>query len=167
MTVMKPDYFGKTRSIQWLVILRSITLSARRQLNSFQWRHNGRDGVSNNQPHHWLLSHLFRRRSKKTSKLRITGLCAGNSPGPVNSPHKWPITRKMFPFNDVIMYWLCKGRISFFSMQQGFIYLRHLWQINSIFAQSNSAFRGLTFVIKLGTPIAFAHQQFSVSFIAI
>ena len=23
--------------------------------------------------------------------------------GPVNSPHKWPITRKMFPFNDVIM----------------------------------------------------------------
>ena len=22
---------------------------------------------------------------------------------PVNSPHKWPVTRKMFPFNDVIM----------------------------------------------------------------
>ena len=25
----------------------------------------------------------------------------GNSP--VNSPHKWPVTRKMFPFDDVIM----------------------------------------------------------------
>ena len=25
--------------------------------------------------------------------------------GPVNSPHKWPVTRKMFPFHDVIMYW--------------------------------------------------------------
>ena len=24
--------------------------------------------------------------------------------GPVNSPHKWPVTRKMFPFDDVIMY---------------------------------------------------------------
>ena len=24
---------------------------------------------------------------------------------PVNSPHKWPVTRKMFPFDDVIMYW--------------------------------------------------------------
>ena len=28
----------------------------------------------------------------------------------VNSPHKWPVTRKMFPFDDVIMeaaaYWL-------------------------------------------------------------
>ena len=25
--------------------------------------------------------------------------------GPVNSPHKWPVTRKMFPFDDVIMGW--------------------------------------------------------------
>ena len=46
-----------------------------------QWRHNGLDGVSNHQPHHCLLSRLFGRRSKKSSKLRVTGLCAGNSPG--------------------------------------------------------------------------------------
>ena len=25
--------------------------------------------------------------------------------GPVNSPHKWPVTRKMLPFDDVIMLW--------------------------------------------------------------
>ena len=25
--------------------------------------------------------------------------------GPVNSPHKWPVTRKMFPYDDVIMQW--------------------------------------------------------------
>ena len=25
--------------------------------------------------------------------------------GPVNSPHKWPVTCKMFPFDDVIMIW--------------------------------------------------------------
>ena len=24
--------------------------------------------------------------------------------GPVNSPHKWPVTRKMFPFDDAIVY---------------------------------------------------------------
>ena len=24
--------------------------------------------------------------------------------GPVNSPHKWPVTRKMSPFDDVIMF---------------------------------------------------------------
>ena len=45
-----------------------------------QWRHNERNGVSNHQPHDCLPSRLFRRRSKKTSKVRITGLCAGNSP---------------------------------------------------------------------------------------
>ena len=49
------------------------------------------------------INRLFRRRSKKTSKLRVTGLCIGNSPGLVNSPHKGPVTRKMFPFDDVIM----------------------------------------------------------------
>ena len=65
------------------------------------WPHNGRDCVSNHQPHDCLLNRLFRRRSKKTSRLRVTGLCAGNSL--VNSPHKWPVTRKMFPFDDVIM----------------------------------------------------------------
>ena len=47
---------------------------------SLQWSHNGRDSVSNYQPHHCLLNRLFRRWSKKTSKLRVTGLCAGNSP---------------------------------------------------------------------------------------
>ena len=45
------------------------------------WRHNGRDSISNHQPHDCLLNRLFRRRSKKISKLRVTGLCAGNSPG--------------------------------------------------------------------------------------
>ena len=48
---------------------------------TLQWRHNGRDDVSNHQRHDCLLKRLFRRRSKKTSKLRVTGLCAGNSPG--------------------------------------------------------------------------------------
>ena len=52
-------------------------------LNNFsttRWRHNERDGVSNHQPHDCLLNRLLRRRSKKTSKLRVIGLCEGNSP---------------------------------------------------------------------------------------
>ena len=68
-----------------------------------RWRHNELAGVSDHQPNDCLLNRLFGRRSKKTSKLRVTGLCAGNSPWPVNSPHKRPVTRKMFPFDDVIM----------------------------------------------------------------
>ena len=46
-----------------------------------RWSHNDHDGVSNHQPHHCLLNCLFGRRSKKTSKLRVTCLCAGKSPG--------------------------------------------------------------------------------------
>ena len=49
--------------------------------NSLRWRHNDHAGVSNHQPHGCLLNRLFRRKSKKTSKLRVTGLWAGNSPG--------------------------------------------------------------------------------------
>ena len=49
-------------------------------ISSLLWRHNGRDGVSNHQPHDCLLNRSFERRSKKTSKLRVTDLCVGNSP---------------------------------------------------------------------------------------
>ena len=31
--------------------------------------------------------------------------------GPVNFPHKWPVTRKMFPFDDVIMYQDRQGNV--------------------------------------------------------
>ena len=48
-------------------------------IKPLQWRHNGHYSVSNHQPHDCLLNHLFRRISKKTSKLRVTGLCAGKS----------------------------------------------------------------------------------------
>ena len=43
-------------------------------VTSLRWRRNGRDSVSNHQPHDCLLNRLFRRRSKKTSKLRVTGV---------------------------------------------------------------------------------------------
>ena len=52
-------------------IERSITL---------QWRHNESDGISKHRHPDCLLSRLLSRRSKKTSKLRLTGLCEGNSP---------------------------------------------------------------------------------------
>ena len=76
---------------QFHVCLNNLCLRKRHPL---RWRRNGHSGVSNHQPHHCLLNRLFGCRSKKTSKLRVTGLCA---------PHKWPVTPKMFPFDDVIM----------------------------------------------------------------
>ena len=47
---------------------------------SLQWRQNGLDDVWNHQRLCCVLTRLLRRRSKKTWKLRVTGLCEGNSP---------------------------------------------------------------------------------------
>ena len=46
-----------------------MCLGAMKHSYLLQWHHNGRDGISNHQPHDCLLNRLFRRRSKKTSKL--------------------------------------------------------------------------------------------------
>ena len=73
--------------------------------NSSQRRHNGRDGVSNHQPHNCLLNRLFRRRSKKKNQ-------SSASLAFVQGIHRWrgiPHTnghwrRKVFPFDDVIIH---------------------------------------------------------------
>ena len=70
---------------------------------SLHWRHNGHDSVSNHQPHDCLLNRLFRRRSKKYQSSTSLAFVRGIHRRPVNSPHKWPVMRKMFPFDDVIM----------------------------------------------------------------
>ena len=77
---------GKQRSVfiwyhsKLLASYRQATYIADRTKWPLQWHHNGLDGVSNHQSHGCLLDRLFRRSSKKTSKLRFTGLCEGNSP---------------------------------------------------------------------------------------
>ena len=60
--------------VMWYVLVPLTT--------ALQWRHNGH----NSQPYDSLLNRLFRRRSTKTSKLRGTGLCAGNSLGTSGFP---------------------------------------------------------------------------------
>ena len=67
---------------------------------TLQWRHNGRDGVSSHQPHDCLLNRLFRHKWKKTSKLRVTGLCAGNSPVTGEFP-----TQKAGNAENVSIWW--------------------------------------------------------------
>ena len=72
-----------------------------------QWRHNERDGVWNNQPQDCLLNRLFRpgiqAQVKKHQSSASLAFVRGIRRWPVNSPHKGPVTRKMFPFDDVIM----------------------------------------------------------------
>ena len=47
--------------------------------HSLQWHYNECNSISNHQRLDCLLNRLFRRRSKKTWKLCVTGLCEGNS----------------------------------------------------------------------------------------
>ena len=67
------------------------------------WRHNERNGVSN----HWrldcLLSCLFTRKSKKTSNLRVTGLCEGYLSVSGGFPSQRASNAEMVLFGDVIM----------------------------------------------------------------
>ena len=71
---------------------------------TLQWRHNEPDGVSNHQPHDCLLNRLFNHRSKETSKLRVAGLCEGNSLVTGEFPvQRASNAKKMFPFDGVIM----------------------------------------------------------------
>ena len=68
-----------------ILYMKSLSLAVYREMHgcfstiSLLWHHNGHYSVSNHQPHDCLLNCLFRRRSKKTSKLCVIGLCAGNS----------------------------------------------------------------------------------------
>ena len=78
----------------WLIVLCFVSTLF---LYTLQWRHNELDGVLNHQPHDCLLAHLFRHRSKKPSKLRVTGLCEGNSPVTGEFPAQRAVTRKTFP----------------------------------------------------------------------
>ena len=83
-----------------LLIVMSLT-------NTLQWRHNGCNSISKHQPHDCLLNRLFRRRSKKTWKLRVTGLCAGNSPGTGEFP-----THMASNTENVSIWWRHHGDVT-------------------------------------------------------
>ena len=77
------------------------------------WRHNGRDGVSNHRQLDRFLKRLFNHRSKKTSKLHVTGICAGNSPVTGEFATQSASNAENIPFDDIIMNsWNILTRIS-------------------------------------------------------
>ena len=110
-----------------------MTDSGNFQINqSLQWSHNERDGVSNHQPHDCLLNHLFRRRSKKTPKPRVTGLCVGNSPVTGEFPaqrasntenvsiwwrhHEYKASENNVTTTDQVTFWKMLGTTTMFSL---------------------------------------------------
>ena len=96
------------RMAHFPIIFRTAALALGQKIvinlkDSFQWRHNGRDGISNHEPHQCLLNRLFMCRSKKYQSSASLALVRGIHRWPVNSAHKWTVVRKMFPFDDVII----------------------------------------------------------------
>ena len=75
---------------------RSLHIEAWTKWPSLQWRHIGRDGVPNQKPHDCLHNRLSRRRSKKHQSSSSLAFMRGIHRWPLNSPHKWPVTRTNF-----------------------------------------------------------------------
>ena len=68
---------------------------------TLQWSHNEHHGITNHRHLDCLLSHLFSHTSKKTSKLRFTGLCEGNPPVTGGFPSQRPSNAE-----NVSVWWL-------------------------------------------------------------
>ena len=71
--------------------------------DALPWHHNERDGVSNHRRLDCLLKRLFRRRSTKTSNLRVTGLRDGKSP----ATGEFPAQMASDAENVSIGHWSC------------------------------------------------------------
>ena len=84
-------------SSSWL-----LTCTQLQHIGPLQWRHNGRDDISNHQLHFCLLTHSGADPRKHQSSASLA-FVRGIHRWPMNSPHKWPVTQKMLPFDDVIM----------------------------------------------------------------
>ena len=115
---------------------------------TLRWRHNGRDSVSNHQRLDCLLNRLFRRRSKKTSKLRVTGLCAGNSPGTDEFPEQMASNAE-----NVSIWW----RHHVLSLYLGILAPRQMLFIDHAPVRNESKLVIQRFWIKLCSKYCFLH----------
>ena len=79
---------------------------------TLQCRYNECDGVSNHQPRDCLLSIYWGQDQRKHQSSASLAFVRGIHRWPVNSPHKRPVSRKIFPIDDVIVS--CYGIHVFF-----------------------------------------------------
>ena len=90
---------------EWYHISHDSVVIVDSSSTALHWHHNGSDGISNHQP--LIVNSNFhtgegqRKHQSSTSLALVWGI----DRWPVNSPHKWPVTQKMYPFDDAIMRW--------------------------------------------------------------
>ena len=101
------EYNSRFRGIFCNIIQTGIYVWSCREiclgLKSLRWRYNGRDGVSNHQPHDCLLNRYSDADKKNIKAPGHWPLCEEFTGDRRISRTKRPVTRKMFPFDDVIM----------------------------------------------------------------
>ena len=106
--------------------------------DTLKWRHNDHDSVSNHHPHGCLLNRLFRRRSKKALKLRVTGLSVGNSPG----TGEFPAQRASYAENISVWWRHHVHTVATASVKwywEIFVNKRHTRKDNDILTNQNNA----------------------------
>ena len=89
---------------RWVSKGNETSFKSHAPLMILQWRHNECDGVSNYRHLDGLLYHLFRCRSKKTSKFRVTGLSEENSPVTCEFP-----SQRAYNTENVSIWWRHHG----------------------------------------------------------
>ena len=115
-TISTNSFSPKNNFYYFIKILLSLILTVQLKLSivlgndlapnkrhSLLWRHNGHSSVLNHQPYDCLHNRYSDADQSKHQSCASLAFVWGINRGPVNSPHKWPVTRKMFPFDDVIM----------------------------------------------------------------
>ena len=89
---------------------------------SLQWRHNGSDGVSIpslSTVCSTIYSGADQRKHQSSASLAFV---RGIHRWAVISPHKWPVTRKMFPFDDVIKLWFIEVKLKRILLLPSYLY---------------------------------------------
>ena len=116
--------FSKIRKVihvftwaSWFLVINNITNWLFGGTFLVKWRHNERDCVSDHQPQDCLLNRLFRRRSKKTSKLRVSLCVRGLHPGTGEFPAQNSYAE------NVSIWWRRHGKCVMVYLWQGCQYL--------------------------------------------
>ena len=97
-------HFVQGRWVKDVVVCRMAAILSQSQpvtMPTLQWRHSGLDSVTSlTIVYSVVYSDADQRKHQSSASLAFVH---GIHRGPVNSPHKWPVTWKMFPFDDVIV----------------------------------------------------------------
>ena len=150
-------------TLHWLEIAISMFYLTSVYFKTLRWRHNGRDSVSIHQPRDCLLNRLFRRRSKKTSKPRVTGLCAGNSPWTGEFPAQMASNAE-----NVSIWWRHHDAMRYRHRSVAFLQIKydnHLslsvgWEIWQSFVSSNLGWSLTIEIIVLGARSSYIVLQY-------